>query len=93
MVIEWFSKFLCFPLYSLRTHSYYSSHNTRNQPRCVYPQPHTDSQIPGRQFNYELKGGAPVRLSNVTIGENVPVSRQDVGLIEVLYSSGAILNL
>ncbi|KAJ5769363.1 hypothetical protein N7520_003922 [Penicillium odoratum] len=46
----------------------------------------------GWSYNYELKGGAPVRMNNITVGEMVSV---DSGVVELKlpYSSGAILNL
>lgn len=47
----------------------------------------------GWSYNYELDGGVPVRLSNVTLGETVSVSGQGIVQIEVPDSSGAILNL
>lgn len=46
----------------------------------------------GWSYNYELKGGVPVRLDNVTIGETASVDKGVVE-IEVPYSSGAILNI
>ncbi|KAJ5538578.1 hypothetical protein N7494_008057 [Penicillium frequentans] len=48
----------------------------------------------GWSYNYELKGGAPVRLSNITVGETVSVDANS-GVVELKlpYSSGAILNL
>lgn len=47
----------------------------------------------GWSYNYELKGGQPVRLHNVTVGEMVPVSKKGIVEIELPWSSGAILNL
>jgi hypothetical protein len=46
----------------------------------------------GWSYNYELKGGAPVRQRNVTIGESVAV-KKGVVEIELPYSSGAVLNI
>lgn len=47
----------------------------------------------GWSYNYELKGGAPVRLGNVTTGETVPVDSRGQVELEVPFSSAAILNL
>ncbi|KAJ5116011.1 hypothetical protein N7456_000359 [Penicillium angulare] len=47
----------------------------------------------GWSYNYELKGGEPVRLGNVTIGESVSVDSKGVVELKVPYSSGVILNL
>lgn len=47
----------------------------------------------GWSYNYELKGGAPVRLGNVTVGEMVPVDSKGLVELEVPFSSAAILNL
>lgn len=47
----------------------------------------------GWSYNYELKGGAPVRLHNVTIGEMVSVDSKGLVEVEVPFSSAAILNL
>ena len=47
----------------------------------------------GWSYNYELKGGVPIRLDNVTIGETVSVDSKGVVEFEVPYSSGAILNM
>ena len=47
----------------------------------------------GWSYNYELKGGAPVRLRNVTVGEMVSVDSKGVVELEIPYSSGAILNI
>lgn len=47
----------------------------------------------GWSYNYELKGGAPVRLDNVTIGETAPVDKQGTVEIKVPWSSAAILNV
>jgi hypothetical protein len=48
----------------------------------------------GWSYNYELNGGAPVRLGNITVGERVSVDANS-GVVELKlpYSSGAILNL
>lgn len=47
----------------------------------------------GWSYNYELKGGAPVRLHNVTVDETVAVDAQGVVEVELAWASGAILNL
>lgn len=47
----------------------------------------------GWSYNYELKGGNPVRLSNVTIGQTVLVNSKGLVELELPYSSAAILNL
>ncbi|KAL1961879.1 hypothetical protein VTN77DRAFT_959 [Rasamsonia byssochlamydoides] len=47
----------------------------------------------GWSYNYELEGGKPVRLHNVTVGEKVPVNEQGVVAIDVPYSSAVILNV
>lgn len=47
----------------------------------------------GWSYNYELNGGAPVRLDNVTIGERASVSEQGMVDIEVPWSSGVILSV
>lgn len=47
----------------------------------------------GWSYNYELAGGKPVQLKNVTVGETVPVDSKGEVLVEVPYSSAAILNL
>ncbi|KAJ5518698.1 Glycoside hydrolase superfamily [Penicillium expansum] len=47
----------------------------------------------GWSYNYELKGGAPVRLHNITVGETVRVNSQGLVELELPYSSAAILNL
>ncbi|KAJ5461381.1 Beta-glucuronidase [Penicillium daleae] len=47
----------------------------------------------GWSYNYELKGGKPVRLSNITIGETVSADSNGFVQLEVPFSSAAILNL
>lgn len=47
----------------------------------------------GWSYNYELEGGKPVRLDNVTVGETVSVDKRGLVHFEVPDSSGAILNL
>jgi len=47
----------------------------------------------GWSYNYELEGGAPVRLDNVTIGETVLVGSKGEVEMELPLSSGAILNI
>lgn len=47
----------------------------------------------GWSYNYELKGGAPVRLGNVTIGETVNVGGRGEVEVEIPYSSAVILSL
>jgi hypothetical protein len=47
----------------------------------------------GWSYNYELKGGKPVRLSNITIGETVSADSNGVVQLEVPFSSAAILNV
>lgn len=47
----------------------------------------------GWSYNYDLDGGKPVRLHNVTVGERVPVSMDGVVAIDVPYSSAVILNV
>ncbi|OJJ33989.1 hypothetical protein ASPWEDRAFT_114341 [Aspergillus wentii DTO 134E9] len=47
----------------------------------------------GWSYNYELKGGEPVRLQNVTIGETISVSDNGTVEIELPYSSAVILNV
>lgn len=47
----------------------------------------------GWSYNYELKGGAPVRLNNVTIGETVSVDSKGVVELEVPWSSGLIVSM
>lgn len=47
----------------------------------------------GWSYNYELKGGVPVRLGNVTAGEMVPVGSKGQVEVEIPFSSAAILNL
>lgn len=47
----------------------------------------------GWSYNYELDGGKPVRLANVTIGETVTPNKEGVVEIEVPYSSAVILNV
>lgn len=46
----------------------------------------------GWSYNYELKGGAPVRLDNVTIGETVSVDSKGEVELGLPLSSAAILN-
>jgi hypothetical protein len=46
----------------------------------------------GWSYNYELKGGAPVRLNNVTIGETVSVDSKGEVELDLPLSSAAILN-
>jgi hypothetical protein len=46
----------------------------------------------GWSYNYELEGGAPVRLHNVTIGETVEVGSRGEVEVELPLSSAAILN-
>lgn len=46
----------------------------------------------GWSYNYELKGGAPVRLHNVTIGETVSVGSKGQVELDLPLSSAAILN-
>jgi hypothetical protein len=47
----------------------------------------------GWSYNYELKGGAPVRLGNITIGETVNVGGRGEVEVELPYSSAVILSL
>ena len=47
----------------------------------------------GYSYNYELQQGKPVRLSNVTTGENVEKSENGTISIEIPFSSAAILDL
>jgi hypothetical protein len=47
----------------------------------------------GYSYNYELDGGKPVRLHNVTVGETARVSNDGVVAIDVPYSSAVILNV
>jgi hypothetical protein len=47
----------------------------------------------GWSYNYELKGGSPVRLSNVTIGQTVQMDSKGLVRVELPFSSAAILNL
>ncbi|KAJ5718235.1 hypothetical protein N7488_003881 [Penicillium malachiteum] len=47
----------------------------------------------GWSYNYELKGGAPVRLDNVTTGETVSVDSKGLVQVKVPWSSGVILNV
>lgn len=47
----------------------------------------------GWSYNYELQGGKPVRLHNVTVGEKASVNEQGVVAIDVPYSSAVILNV
>lgn len=47
----------------------------------------------GWSYNYELDGGKPVRLDNVTVGETVSPNKEGVVEIEVPYSSAVILNV
>lgn len=47
----------------------------------------------GWSYNYELDGGKPVRLRNVTVGEKVAVDERGVVAVEVPYSSAVILNV
>ena len=46
----------------------------------------------GFSYNYELDEGRPVRLANVTVGEQVPVVNGTV-TVRLPYSSAAILNI
>ena len=46
----------------------------------------------GFSYNYELEGGRPVRLSNVTFDQTVQVDSKGVVQLELPYSSGAILD-
>lgn len=47
----------------------------------------------GWSYNYELKGGAPVRLRNVTMDERVAADSSGIVELELPWSSAAILNL
>jgi hypothetical protein len=47
----------------------------------------------GYSYNYELEGGKPVRLHNVTVGETALVGPHGVVAIDVPYSSAVILNV
>ncbi|KAJ5692588.1 Glycoside hydrolase superfamily [Penicillium macrosclerotiorum] len=47
----------------------------------------------GWSYNYELKGGAPVRLHNVTTGETIAVGAKGAVELAVPWSSAVILNL
>ncbi|EXJ80877.1 hypothetical protein A1O3_07164 [Capronia epimyces CBS 606.96] len=47
----------------------------------------------GYSYNYELDGGRPVLLRNVTRGEVLQVSADGMVAVEVPWSSAAILNL
>jgi hypothetical protein len=47
----------------------------------------------GWSYNYELEGGKPVRLHNVTVGERASVSKEGIVSIDVPYSSAVILNV
>ncbi|KAL2012885.1 hypothetical protein VTN00DRAFT_410 [Thermoascus crustaceus] len=47
----------------------------------------------GWSYNYELDGGKPVRLDNVTVGETVSPNKEGVVVIEVPYSSAVILSV
>lgn len=46
----------------------------------------------GWSYNYELKGGSPVRLANVTIGQTAQVDSKGLVELELPFSSAAILN-
>lgn len=47
----------------------------------------------GWSYNYELEGGSPVRLDNVTIGETVSADSKGFVELDVPFSSAAILNV
>lgn len=47
----------------------------------------------GHSYNFELDEGKPVRMSNVTRGENVKMDGNDMMKVEVPWSSAAILSL
>ncbi|KAJ5917815.1 hypothetical protein N7454_010190 [Penicillium verhagenii] len=47
----------------------------------------------GWSYNYELAGGAPVRLDNITVGETVPLLESGIVELKLPFSSGAIVNL
>lgn len=47
----------------------------------------------GYSYNYELDGGRPVRLANVTINEKERVDRDGLVSIDIPYSSAAILTI
>ncbi|KAH8691375.1 hypothetical protein BGW36DRAFT_400670 [Talaromyces proteolyticus] len=47
----------------------------------------------GYSYNYELAGGKPVRLSNVTVGETARVDKDGVVNINVPYSSAVLLTV
>lgn len=47
----------------------------------------------GWSYNYELKGGVPVRLGNVTIDETVDVGDEGAVEIRLPYSSAVMLSL
>ncbi|KAF3406866.1 Beta-glucuronidase [Talaromyces pinophilus] len=47
----------------------------------------------GYSYNYELDGGRPVRLDNVTINEKARVDRNGLVSIDIPYSSAAILTI
>ncbi|KAJ5153369.1 Glycoside hydrolase superfamily [Penicillium canariense] len=47
----------------------------------------------GWSYNYELQGGAPVRLTNVTAGQSVQVDSEGWVALELPHSSAAILNI
>ncbi|KAJ5108405.1 beta-glucuronidase [Penicillium angulare] len=47
----------------------------------------------GFSYNYELENGSPVRMKNVTNHETVQVDRDGMLVIDVPYSSAALVNL
>ncbi|KAJ5619321.1 hypothetical protein N7510_003305 [Penicillium lagena] len=47
----------------------------------------------GYSYNYELKDGKPVRMHNVTSDERLRVGTDGTVLVDVPYSSAALLNL
>lgn len=47
----------------------------------------------GYSYNYELEGGKPVRLGNVTVGETARVDKKGVVTIDVPYSSAVMLTV
>jgi hypothetical protein len=47
----------------------------------------------GYSYNYELEGGKPVRLGNVTVGETARADKNGVVTIDVPYSSAVMLTV